>query len=188
MPDSEIKNNHNIYFCLDSEQLKISKEGLSEAMTRINVDLYTCQPGSVKPCNPTFAPHDMLMMTWVYEKTVNINDYQHPITQGVRNLGFITPSMTLRYQTNYMVGWTELATDKGLLTAAWENEKILTIFDIEGKTNEKSLANIPRNYLSQGRVFYSDIEYHIEIESTNEKVEIYRSYISVIDVFSAAGG
>ena len=65
---------------------------------------------------------------------------------------------------------------------------MLTLFDEKGEAGEKSLANIPRNYLTQGRLFYSDLDLHMEIMTTNEKVEIYRSYLSIIVVLSAVGG
>jgi hypothetical protein len=65
---------------------------------------------------------------------------------------------------------------------------MITLFDNTNEVNEKSLANIPRNYLSQGRLFYSDFDLHLELVTTNEKIEIYRSYLSIIDVFSALGG
>ncbi len=53
---------------------------------------------------------------------------------------------------------------------------------------EKSLANIPINFGSQGRIFYSDLDIHIEILVTNDQVEIYRNYFSIIDALSAVGG
>jgi hypothetical protein len=65
---------------------------------------------------------------------------------------------------------------------------MITLFDTIGETGEKSLANIPRNYLSQGQMFYSDIDLHIEIMTINEKVDIYRSYLSIIVLLSAMGG
>jgi hypothetical protein len=69
-----------------------------------------------------------------------------------------------------------------------ETKKIITLFDTAETAGEKSLANIPRNYLLQGRLFYSDLDLHIELVATNEKVEIYRRYFSIIDAFSAVGG
>jgi hypothetical protein len=65
---------------------------------------------------------------------------------------------------------------------------MLTLFDSNNEVNEKSLLNIPRNYINQGRLFYSDVEIHMEIMSSNEKVELYRSYLSIIDVLSLLGG
>jgi hypothetical protein len=74
------------------------------------------------------------------------------------------------------------------LDTQFGDQKMITLFDTIGETGEKSLANIPRNYLSQVQMFYSDIDLHIEIMTINEKVEIYRSYLSIIDVLSAMGG
>ena len=69
-----------------------------------------------------------------------------------------------------------------------ETKKMITLFDSEGTVMDKSLANIPRNFGSQGRVFYADLDFHMEIMTTNEKVEIYRGYLSFIDVLSLMGG
>jgi hypothetical protein len=79
-------------------------------------------------------------------------------------------------------------TDKGIFTQNVEIKKMLTLFDSNNEVNEKSLKNIARNYVSQGMLFYTDLEIHLEIMSSNEKVEIYRSYFSIIDALSAIGG
>ncbi len=65
---------------------------------------------------------------------------------------------------------------------------MITVFEDSEQIGEKSLANIPKNYISQGRLFYSDLDVHIEIMATTEKVEIYRLYFSIIDGFSAVRG
>jgi hypothetical protein len=65
---------------------------------------------------------------------------------------------------------------------------MITLFDTEGQALEKSLANIPMNFISQGRLFYSDLDIHIIIMNTNDQVEIYRNYFSIIDALSAVGG
>jgi hypothetical protein len=65
---------------------------------------------------------------------------------------------------------------------------MITLFDSDESATEKSLRNIRRNYLSQGRLFYSDLDLHIELVATNEKVEIYRRYFSILDAISAVGG
>ncbi len=130
----------------------------------------------------------MLLTTFVYEKTANIKDYKNPISQVNRELNTIIPSPGLRYASKYWLGYTDIITDKGFWTSDLETKKMITVFDIAEKTGEKSLANIPRNYLSQGRLFYSDFDLHIELMATNEKVEIYRRYFSIMDAFSAVGG
>jgi hypothetical protein len=131
---------------------------------------------------------DMLISTYVYEKTANIKDYTNPISQVNRNISMLIPSPVLRYERKFFLGWTDIITDKGFLTSDLETKKMLTLFDDRGSAGEKSLANIPRNFLSQGRLFYSDADLHMEISATNQKVDIYRNYFSIIDVMSAVGG
>jgi hypothetical protein len=65
---------------------------------------------------------------------------------------------------------------------------MVTLFDSEGTAMEKSLANIPMNFKSQGRMFYSDLDIHIEIVVTDDHVDLYRNYFSLIDALSAVGG
>ena len=130
----------------------------------------------------------MLLTTFVYEKTANIKDYKNPISQVNRELNTIIPSPGLRYASKYWLGYTDIITDKGFWTSDLETKKMITVFDYAERAHEKSLANIPRNFGSQGRVFYSDIDLHIEIVTTNKKIEIHRNYFSIIDAFSAVGG
>jgi flagellar basal body-associated protein FliL len=65
---------------------------------------------------------------------------------------------------------------------------MITLFDTEAQAMEKSLEHIPMNFGSQGRTFYSDMDIHIEIMNTNDQLEIYRNYFSLIDALSAVGG
>ena len=130
----------------------------------------------------------MQVSTWVYEKTVNIKDYEDPMTNVNRQVNRIIPSARLRYARAFQVGHTDIITDKGFWTTNLETKKMITLFDSNNEVNEKSLANIPRNFLSQGRIFYSDLDIHMEILTSNEKVDIYRNYLSIIDVMSALGG
>ena len=152
------------------------------------IDIYSCQPGGPKPCNIKMDTHEMLISTWVYEGMANIKDYLDPISHFNRNIHRFFPSTGLTHGRRYHLGWTDIITDEGFLTSNLEHKKFVTVFDTEHLTTEKSLANIPRNYLSQGRVFTSDLDFHMEIMSSNEKVEIYRSYVSMIEVCSAMGG
>jgi hypothetical protein len=156
--------------------------------SRVMVDIYSCQPGGPRPCNIQINTNDMLFTTLVYEKTAKIKDYNNPIFEVHRELNESIPSLGLRTETKYWLGYTDIITDKGFWYPDLETKKMITLFDTAEKTGEKSPANIPRNYLSQGRLFYSDLDAHIEIVTTNEKVEIYRNYYSIIDAFSAVGG
>lgn len=185
--DELVKEIKDTFFCLDLKDFKIHGGG-GWPRSDIMMDLYVCQPGSLKPCNPTLKPSEMIIKSWIYEETANIKDYHKPITRVHRELSKVIPSKILRYHVTYSLGWTEVNTDKGFLRQSWEQVRMPTIFETQSGSSEKDQANIPLNYLSQGRVFYSDLEYHIVIQTTNEKLEIYRSYTSIMDVLSAVGG
>jgi hypothetical protein len=152
------------------------------------IDIYSCQPGGFKPCNIKMTTREMLISTFVYEKTANIRDYEDPITQFNREVNMIIPSAGLRYDRKYYLGWTDIITDKGFFTSDMETKKMITLFDSEGMAMEKTLANIPMNFASQGRIFYSDLDIHIEVMVTNDQVDLYRNYFSMIDALSAVGG
>jgi hypothetical protein len=77
------------------------------------IDVYSCQPGGAKPCNIKMTPNDMLISTWVYEKTANIKDHDHPITNVNREVSRTVPSTGLRYTRHYEVGYTDIITDEG---------------------------------------------------------------------------
>ena len=74
------------------------------------IDIYSCQPGGPRPCNIQMNTNDMLISTFVYEKTANIKDYKNPISQVNRELNKIVPSPGLRYQRSYWLGYTEIIT------------------------------------------------------------------------------
>jgi hypothetical protein len=156
--------------------------------SRVMVDIYSCQPGGPRPCNIQMNTNDMLLTTFVYEKTAKIKDYNNPIFEVHRELNENIPSPGLRTETKYWLGYTDIITAKGFWNSDLETKKMITVFDIAEKTGEKSPANIPRNYLSQGQVFYSDLDVHIELVTTSEKVEIYRNYYSILNAFAAVGG
>jgi hypothetical protein len=140
------------------------------------------------PCNIKMTTREMLISTFVYEKTANIRDFEDPITQFNREVNMIIPSAGLRYTRKYYLGWTDIITDKGFITSDMETKKMITLFDTEGMAMEKTLANIPMNFASQGRIFYSDLDIHIEVMVTNDQVDLYRNYFSMIDALSAVGG
>ena len=50
------------------------------------------------------------------------------------------------------------------------------------------MRNIASNYMGQGKIIMADWYYRLEIKTSNEKTEIWRSYFTIIDVFAAAGG
>jgi hypothetical protein len=152
------------------------------------IDIYSCQPGGFKPCNVKMSTSDMLISTFIYEKTANIKNYEDPITPFNREVNMLIPSRVLNYHRMFHVGWTDIITDKGFWTSDLETKKKLTLFKTEESVGDKSLTNIPKNFASQGRMFYSDLDFHMEIMTSNEKVEIFRSYLSLLDVMSNMGG
>ena len=86
------------------------------------------------------------------------------------------------------IKWLDLHTDIGKFAKDWKLEQVPTVERNKRRAGDRSMANIMNNYKSQGRVIMIDFYYHLEIATSNKKTEIWRSYITIIDVFSAVGG
>jgi len=161
---------------------------------RLMIDIYKCIAGGASPtpnvplaCDGVWFGSTILLK--VFEKTVNIKNYEEPIKFAHREFDrFIPTGTTLRFETDLEMKWVELYTDIGALAKEWEVQPTITIQGFKKTTNVQSLANIQSNYLSQGKVIMADFLYHMEVSTSNEKTEIYRYYYTVIDVFSAVGG
>jgi hypothetical protein len=148
---------------------------------RIFLDWYDCMPGGASPttgvpliCDNKWKHISLMLMA--YEKTVNIKNYNTPIKYAHKEIDRVLPMKTLRYEATIYLKWVELYTDIGAITKNWIKDQIATIESFSRKTSEKSIANIPNNYLSQGKVIMSDMNYHLEIVTSNSKTEIYRYY------------
>ncbi len=84
--------------------------------SRFTIDIYSCQPGGFIPYNIKMNTRDMLVSTFVYEKTALIRDYEDPITQFNREVNMYIPSAALKTERKYFLGWTDIITDKGWIT------------------------------------------------------------------------
>jgi len=156
-------------------------------------DFYRCINGGAAPttgipttCDNTWAASTLMIHS--YEKTVNVKFYDKPINNVHRELDRIIPMVGLRYEADITVKWVDLYTDVGAIAKDWQLERLPSMLSYTKSAGEKSMANIAKNYLSQGRVIMADFEYHLEITSSNDKTEIYRYYYTIIDVFAAVGG
>jgi len=174
------------------ETLPLS-EGKILGGQRLMIDLYPCMPGGAPPTTGVATTCDnawtgSALLVNVYEKTVNVKFYDFPVNSAHREFDRIIPATGLRFSSEITIKWVELWTDVGTIAKDWTLQSIVTMKSFLQKTSEKSAANIPRNFLSQGKIIMSDFHYHTEIASSNEKTEIYRYYYTVIDVFAAVGG
>ena len=160
---------------------------------QIMLDIYKCIPGGALPTTGIPKTCDYEVATsaiemYIYEKTVNVKFYEKPIESSYLRFDRILPSKTLRSDTEMQIKWLDLYTDIGKVAKDWKLEQVPILHTNKRNTYEWSVANITNNFLSQGRLIMTDLQYHLEISTTKEKTEIWRSYFTVIDVFSAAGG
>jgi hypothetical protein len=157
------------------------------------IDIYKCIPGGALPTSGVPTTCDYAVATsavemYIYEKTVNVKYYEKPILSSHARFDRILPSQTLRYDADMQIGLLDLYTDIGKVMKDWKLEQVPIVETNKRNTYEWSLANIASNYLSQGRLIMSDVQYHLEISTSKEKTEIWRSYFTIIDIFSAVGG
>ena len=160
---------------------------------RITLALFKCLPGGGAPtqglepdCKRKADAASIL--TYLYEKTVNVKYYEDPIRSTHREIDRLIPANTLRFEAEMTLKWIDLYTDVGLLAQDLKHQPIVTVQTFSKTTSEKSMNNIPKNYLSQGKIIMADLEYHLEISTSNDKTQVYRYYFTIIDVFSAVGG
>ena len=157
------------------------------------IDWYSCMAGGAAPTTDVPLTCDnanpgTALQVVAYEKTVNVKNYDNPITSAFREIDRIIPMNTLRYEANIFLKWVELYTDVGTIAKDWVLKPVATIEATAKTTGEKSMANISKNFLSQGKIIMGDFYYHLEVGTSNEKTEIYRYYYTLIDVFAAVGG
>jgi hypothetical protein len=86
------------------------------------------------------------------------------------------------------IKWLDLYTDVGKVAKDWKLDQVPTVESNNRETGDWSMTNIMTNFVSQGKLIMTDLQYHLEISSSNETTEIYRYYFTIIDVFSAVGG
>ena len=125
---------------------------------------------------------------YIYEKTVNVKHYESPIESSHTSFDRLMPSANLRYDAAIEIKYLDLYTETGYLTKDWKLDQVPTVQNFQRVTGDWSISNIRSNFLSQGRLFMTDMQYHLEISTSNEKTEIWRSYFTLIDVFSSVGG
>jgi hypothetical protein len=160
---------------------------------QLTIDIYKCIPGGALPTTgvPTtcdYTSANSAVQMYIFEKTVNIKYYEKPILSSHAKFDRVVPSQTLRYDTDMQIKLIDLYTDIGKVVKDWKLEQVPTVEKNKRNTYEWSMANIASNYLSQGRVIMTDLQYHLEISTSKEKSEIWRSYFTMIDVLSAIGG
>ena len=157
------------------------------------LDIYKCIPGGALPtigvpetCDYAVAASAVEM--YIHEKTVNVKYYEKPIESSHVRFDRTLPSQKLRYDADMQIKWLDLYTDIGMVAKDWKLEQVPIVHTNKRNTSVWSMANIASNFQSQGRLIMTDVQYHLEISTSNDKTEIYRSYFKIIDVFSAVGG
>ena len=160
---------------------------------QIMLDIYKCIPGGAVPTTGVpktcdYAVANSQIEMYIYEKTVNVKHYEKPFESSHVRFDRLITSTKLRYEAIIEIEWFDLYTKIGTFVKDWKLDQVPTVETNKRSTGEWSYANIAGNYLSQGRVIMTDLQYHLEISTSKEKTEIWRSYFTMIDVFSAAGG
>jgi hypothetical protein len=160
---------------------------------RLELDIYKCIPGGALPTTgvPTtcdYSVADSEIQMYIYEKTVNVKYYEKPIESTHVRFDHLIPSTNLRYSAEMHIKWLDLYTDIGNVAKNWKLDQVPTVQTNIKEIGDWSLTHIATNFLSQGKLIMTDMQYHLEISTSNEKTEIWRSYFSIIDVFSAVGG
>ena len=129
---------------------------------RVMIDFYQCIPGGAPPTKgipktcDTQWPGGVLLRMNIYEKTVNVKDYEQPVDSAHVEVDRFTPSETLRFKNVLHIKQLDLYTDVGVLVKDWKKEQVPTIKNFKRTTSERSPSNIATNFGSQGKVITTD--------------------------------
>ena len=167
--------------------------GASVGKQRVMITFYECLPGRAllttgvpATCDAQWFGSGINMS--IYEKTVNVKNYEQPIESDHVRIDFVTLAKTLRFEAQVSIKQLDLYTDVGRVFNDWKLDQVPTVQGFKKTTNEWSMGNVAGNYMMQGKMILADYKYGLEIRSSNEKTEIWRSYFTIISVFSGAGG
>jgi hypothetical protein len=180
----------DLNFCMDLESLLLYGGEIGDTM-RVNIDVYDCQQSeSSVPCNQTLKPHDVLLQIMVLEETLDIKLVDNPFGYNHKSIEYRVLSYKLRFTTVYAIKLVDFLDDRGWFSEDWRLRKYLTnsFKDSKTKTGPTGPENIPLNFITQGKIFMKDFYWHIQINTTNSRTEIRRSYFNMMQVFSAVGG
>jgi hypothetical protein len=136
--------------------------GNEPGSNRVLIDFYQCLPGGALPTTgvPTTCdtewPGSVIINIESYQKTVNVKLYEEPIGAAHSRIDRFIPSKTLRYAAEVDIKSLDLYTDVGHFTENWKKEQVPFIHQFKRATLERSVENIPGNFLSQGKIIMAD--------------------------------
>ena len=178
------------HFCMDLESLVLYGGQLGNHM-KVMINVYDCtQSESSVPCNQTLAPQDILLQMMVAEQTLDVKNVDNPWGYNHKSIEYRVLSYKLRFNTMYAIKQVDFLDDRGWFSEDWRLRKYLTNSHKDSRMVSApiGLENLIMNYVSQGRIFTKDFYWHIQLNTTNSRTEIRRSYFNMMQVFSAVGG
>jgi hypothetical protein len=178
------------HFCMDLESLVLYGGEIGDTM-KVNINVYDCtQSESSVPCNQTLAPHDVLLALSVAEETLDVKNVNNPFGYNHKIIEWRVLSYKLRFTTVYAIMQVDFLNDRGWFSENWRLRKYLTnsLKDSRSQSAPTGLENLIMNYATQGKIFTKDFYWFIQLNTTNYKTEIHRSYFNLMQVFSAVGG
>jgi hypothetical protein len=136
--------------------------GTGPESQRVMIDFYQCLPGGALPttgvpttCNNEW-PDNVLLDVKFHEKTVNVKNYEKPIGCAHATIDRVIPSKKLRYLGAVAIKQLDLYTDVGHFVKDWKKKQVPTIHHYNESISERSVDNIARNYMSQGKIIMAD--------------------------------
>jgi hypothetical protein len=180
----------DFHFCMDLNSLVLYGGEVGDNM-KMNISVYDCTQGeSPVPCNQTLQPHDVYLQIAVAEETLDIKLVDNPFGYNHKPVDYRVLSNKLRFTTVYAIKQVDFLDDRGWFSENWRLRKYLTNSAKDSKSISGPFGpeNIIMNYVLHGKIFYKDFYWFIQINTTNSKTEIRRSYFNMMEVFSAVGG
>ena len=174
LPDTDLSKDLILEYgiCLDPLKMVKSKSsrfketlpirgGTSIGSQRVMIDFYKCLPGRALLTSGVPATCDAkwfgsAMEFSIYEKTVNVKNYEQPIESEHIRIDLFIPAKILRFIAEVSIKQLDLYTAVGWVTSYWKLDQAPTFQSFKKTTSEFSMGNVSNNYMSQGKIVLAD--------------------------------
>jgi hypothetical protein len=95
----------------------------------------------------------------------------------------------MRFKSKYVIQKVDFLDDVGWFSEKWAHSSYLNEYPVSNlETGPRGVQNLLLNWRSQGKMFYKDLYWHLQISSSRMRKKIRRSSSNMMQVFSKVGG
>ena len=172
---------------MTNEKIKLFKT--SNSRSWLHQDMRPCgvEGSSCAAQREWINPRYVRFMTYALVKSIDINNYDDPLTFQHKELEHTDLGQKFRFSTKIDLYATELTTNKGIVLDDIEKTKIISV---ETAKQISQIRDATHPYLDMTDLYWieDEVHYTLELHSTNVQKQISRTYYSLIDCLSSIGG